>query len=99
MNSHRLINIDQCAVQHPQTIREIETVKKILQDLQIPIYIEKTRKGLVRTIVARIGIQKGELQIVLIITKKELPKKALIIEEIKKRLLEVKSIIQNINGE
>ena len=99
MNSHRLINIDQCAVQHPQTIRATETVKKILQDLQIPIYHEKTRKGLVRTIVARIGIQTGELQIILITTKKELPKKVLIIEEIKKRLPEVKSIIQNINGQ
>lgn len=99
MNSHRLINIDQCAVQHPQTIKATETVKKILQDLQIPIYNEKTRKGLVRTIVARVGIQTGELQIVLITTKKELPKKALIIEEIKKRLPAVKSIIQNINGQ
>lgn len=99
MKSHNLINIDQCAVQHPQTIKATETVKKILQDLQISIYNEKTRKGLVRTIVARVGIQTGELQIVLITTKKELPKKALIIEGIKKRLPEVKSIIQNINGQ
>ena len=48
---------------------------------------------------ARVGIQTGELQIVLITAKKELPQKELIIEEIKKRLPEVKSIMQNINGE
>ncbi|KAB2336126.1 23S rRNA (uracil(1939)-C(5))-methyltransferase RlmD [Cytobacillus depressus] len=99
MNSHRLINIDQCAVQHPQTTKATVTVKRILQDLKIPIYNEKTRKGLIRTIVIRVGIQTGELQIVLITTKKELPKKDLIIQEIKKRLPEVKSIIQNINGQ
>src|SRR5690606_25832069 len=99
MNSHRLINIEQCAVQHPQTNKATETVKKILQDLKITIYNEKTRKGLGRTIVARVGIQTGELQIVLITTKKDLPKKELIIDEIKKRLPEVKSIIQNINGQ
>ena len=99
MNSHRLINIDQCAVQHPQTNKATKTVKRILQDLKIPIYNEKSKKGLVRTIVARVGIQTGELQIVLITTKKELPKKELIIQEIKKRLPEVKSIIQNINGQ
>ncbi|KQL18016.1 23S rRNA (uracil(1939)-C(5))-methyltransferase RlmD [Cytobacillus solani] len=99
MNSHRLINIEQCAVQHPQTNKATKTVKRILQDLKIPIYNEKSKKGLVRTIVARVGIQTGELQIVLITTKKELPKKELIIQEIKKRLPEVKSIIQNINGQ
>jgi len=99
MNSHRLINIEHCAVQHPQTSKATVTVKQILQDLKIPIYNEKSRKGLVRTIVARAGVQTGELQIVLITTKKELPKKDLIIAEIKKRLPEVKSIIQNINGE
>ncbi|MBY0122921.1 23S rRNA (uracil(1939)-C(5))-methyltransferase RlmD [Bacillus sp. S/N-304-OC-R1] len=99
MNSHRLINIEHCAVQHPQTNKATVTVKKILQDLKIPIYNEKNRKGLVRTIVSRVGIQTGELQIVLITTKKELPKKELIIEEIKKRLPEVKSIIQNVNGQ
>lgn len=99
MNSHRLINIEHCAVQHPQTNKATVTVKKILQDLKVPIYNEKTRKGLVRTIVSRVGIQTGELQIVLITTKKDLPKKDLIIEEIKKRLPEVKSIIQNVNGQ
>ena len=99
MNSHQLVNIDQCAVQHPKTNKAVGTVKKILQRLQIPIYNEKSKKGVVRTIVARFGIQTGELQIVLITAKKELPKKEQIVEEIKKRLPEVKSLMQNINGE
>ena len=99
MNSHQLVNIDQCAVQHPKTNKAVGTVKKILQRLQIPIYNEKSKKGVVRTIVARFGIQTGELQIVLITATKELPKKEQIVEEIKKRLPEVKSLMQNINGE
>ncbi|MFJ7724987.1 23S rRNA (uracil(1939)-C(5))-methyltransferase RlmD [Neobacillus sp. NPDC097160] len=99
LNSHQLINIDQCAVQHSQTNEATLKVKRILEDLQIPIYNEKTRKGIVRTIVTRVGVQSGELQIVLITTKKELPKRELIIEEIQKRLPNVKSVVQNINGE
>ncbi|MFK9094008.1 23S rRNA (uracil(1939)-C(5))-methyltransferase RlmD [Bacillus salipaludis] len=99
LNSHQLINIDQCAVQHSQTNEATLKVKRILEDLQIPIYNEKTRKGIVRTIVTRVGVQSGELQIVLITTKKELPKKELIIEEIQKQLPNVKSVVQNINGE
>jgi 23S rRNA (uracil1939-C5)-methyltransferase len=98
MNSHKLINIEQCAVQHPATTKATEVVKAILQKLKIPIYNEKTGKGLVRTIVARTGVQSGELQIVLITTQKELPKKELVLREIKKRLPEVTSIVQNVNG-
>jgi 23S rRNA (uracil1939-C5)-methyltransferase len=99
MNSHQLIDIDHCAVQHSQTTEAVNAVKKILEDLKIPIYNEKSRKGIIRTIVTRVGVQSGELQVVLITTQKELPKKELIIGEIQKRLPNTKSIVQNINGQ
>ncbi|WP_442598096.1 23S rRNA (uracil(1939)-C(5))-methyltransferase RlmD [Neobacillus sp. D3-1R] len=99
LNSHQLINIEQCAVQHPKTNEATGMVKQILQELRIPIYNEKSRKGIVRTIVTRVGIQTGELQVVLITTQKELPKKEAIIQEIQNRLPHVKSIVQNINGQ
>ncbi|MGG1397973.1 23S rRNA (uracil(1939)-C(5))-methyltransferase RlmD [Bacillus salipaludis] len=99
LNSHQLIDIDQCAVQHSQTNEATAQVKQILEDLKIPIYNEKSRKGIIRTIVTRVGVQSGEIQIVLITSQKELPKKELIISEIQKRLPNVKSIVQNINGQ
>ncbi|EKN65423.1 TrmA family RNA methyltransferase [Neobacillus bataviensis LMG 21833] len=99
LNSHQLINIDQCAVQHSQTNEATAKVKRILEELHIPIYNEKTRKGIVRTIVTRVGVQTCELQVVLITSQKELPKKELIIEEIQKQLPNVKSVVQNINGQ
>ncbi|MEH6904366.1 23S rRNA (uracil(1939)-C(5))-methyltransferase RlmD [Neobacillus drentensis] len=99
LNSHQLINIDECAVQHAQTNEATSEVKRILEELKIPIYNEKSRKGIIRTIVTRVGIQTGELQIVLITTQKELPKEDIIIQEIQKRLPNVKSIVQNINGQ
>ncbi|MED3562090.1 23S rRNA (uracil(1939)-C(5))-methyltransferase RlmD [Bacillus xiapuensis] len=99
LNSHQLIDIEQCAVQHSQTNEATARVKRILEDLNIPIYNEKTRKGIVRTIVTRVGVQTGELQVVLITSQKEFPKKELFISEIQKRLPNVKSIVQNINGQ
>jgi 23S rRNA (uracil1939-C5)-methyltransferase len=99
LNSHQLINIDECAVQHAQTNEATAAVKRILEELNIPIYNEKSQKGIIRTIVTRVGIQTGELQIVLITTQKELPKVDTIIQEIQKRLPSVKSIVQNINGQ
>ncbi|WP_042356973.1 23S rRNA (uracil(1939)-C(5))-methyltransferase RlmD [Bacillus rubiinfantis] len=99
LNSHQLINIDNCAVQHVQTNEATATVKQILQELHIPIYDEKTRKGIVRTIVTRVGVETGELQVVLITSQKQLPKQEVLIQEIQKRLPAVKSIVQNINGQ
>ncbi|MED4071719.1 23S rRNA (uracil(1939)-C(5))-methyltransferase RlmD [Priestia endophytica] len=98
-NSHRLININECIVQRPETTKVINNVKQILQDLKISIYDERKRNGLVRTIVTRIGVSTGEVQLVLITSKEEFPKKDLLIQEVKKRLPEVKSIMQNVNGQ
>ncbi|MBA2876487.1 23S rRNA (uracil(1939)-C(5))-methyltransferase RlmD [Thermaerobacillus caldiproteolyticus] len=99
LNSHQLIDISECFIQHQATNRVTNIVKTILQDLRIPIYDERTRTGLVRTIVARVGFHTGDVQLVLITTKREMPRRELFIAEIKRRLPEVKSIVQNINGE
>ncbi|MCH1624228.1 23S rRNA (uracil(1939)-C(5))-methyltransferase RlmD [Fredinandcohnia quinoae] len=99
LNSHKLIDIADCMIQHPATSKVTQIVKTILQDLKISIYNERTRKGLIRTIVTRVGIQTGEVQLVLITGAREIPRKNVLIEEITKRLPEVKSIIQNINGQ
>ncbi len=98
LNSHHLIDISDCMVQHQATNKVTQVVKTILQDLNISIYNEKSRKGIIRTIVTRVGVETGEVQLVLITAKSELPRKEQFITEIKKRLPEVKSIVQNING-
>ena len=98
LNSHQLVDISECAIQHPATNKVTQTMKAILQDLKIPIYHEKKHKGVVRTIVTRVGFSTGDVQLVLITATKDLPKKELIIDEIKRRLPEVKSVLQNING-
>ncbi|WP_017436587.1 23S rRNA (uracil(1939)-C(5))-methyltransferase RlmD [Saccharococcus caldoxylosilyticus] len=98
LNSHQLIDISECLIQHPATNRVTNIVKMILQDLRIPIYNERTQTGVVRTIVARVGFHTGDVQLVLITATKDIPRKQLLVDEIKRRLPEVKSIVQNING-
>lgn len=97
MNSHRLIDLDQCMVQHPETVRITNAVKGILQDLNIPIYHEKKKGGIVRTIVVRTGFETGETQLVLVTAQEKIPRKELLLSEIKKRLPDLKSIVQNVN--
>ncbi|MFK2826160.1 23S rRNA (uracil(1939)-C(5))-methyltransferase RlmD [Bacillus sp. B190/17] len=97
LNSHKLIDIPDCAVQQPVLNDVLNTVKQILKDFNISIYDEKKNKGIVKTIVTRIGVATGEIQLVIVTATNELPKKQLIVEEVQKRLPNVKSIIHNIN--
>ncbi|WP_065411637.1 23S rRNA (uracil(1939)-C(5))-methyltransferase RlmD [Pseudobacillus wudalianchiensis] len=97
LNSHKLIDIPDCIVQQPALNEVLNKVKLILQDFHIPIYDEKKNKGVVKTIVTRVGIATGDIQVVIVTATHELPKKELIAEEIQKRLPNVKSIIHNIN--
>ncbi|WP_283153078.1 23S rRNA (uracil(1939)-C(5))-methyltransferase RlmD [Guptibacillus hwajinpoensis] len=97
--SHELVELTNCLVQHPETNRVTRQVVKILEDLNISIYNEKKRKGLVRTIVTRVGFETGQIQLVLVTSEENIPRKELLIKEVKKRLPEVKSVIQNVNGQ
>jgi 23S rRNA (uracil-5-)-methyltransferase RumA len=95
--SHKLIDLSDCMVQHPATNHVTDVVKSILEDLNVPIYNERKRTGVIRTVVTRVGFKTGEIQLVLVTAQKEIPKKEQLLEEIKRRLPEVTSVIQNVN--
>ncbi|PLS14741.1 23S rRNA (uracil(1939)-C(5))-methyltransferase RlmD [Bacillus sp. M6-12] len=97
LNSHNLIDIPNCAVQHASSNRVTTVVKKILKDLSISIYNEKKKKGAVRTVITRVGFQTGEVQVVIVTLTEELPKKEKLVQAIKEQLPEVKSLVQNVN--
>lgn len=95
--SNKLLNINDCLVQHPITSKVTVATRKILQKLNITIYDGRTLDGLVRTIVVRTGIHTGETQVVLVTTRKEIPHLAELITRIKKIDPSIVSIAQNIN--
>lgn len=97
--SHQLLDIDECIVQHPDTTVITNAVKRILEDLKMPIYDGKTMKGIIRTIVVRTGVQTGEIQLVLVTTRAKLPHKELLLEKLQKIDTNLVSIVQNINKE
>ncbi|WP_442857076.1 23S rRNA (uracil(1939)-C(5))-methyltransferase RlmD [Bacillus sp. FJAT-45037] len=98
MNSHKLIDLSACMVQHKATNRVTRVMKQILGDLNISIYDERKHQGLIRTIVTRVGFQTGQVQVVLVTNEESIPRQDVLLDEIKKRLPEVNSVMQNING-
>jgi len=98
MGSHNLIDLSECAVQHPKANEIVQKTKQILQKLQIPIYNERKRSGVIRTVVTRVGFETGQLQLVLVTNQRQIPKLNELIMEIRYELPDVKSIVQNINS-
>ncbi|WP_227396947.1 23S rRNA (uracil(1939)-C(5))-methyltransferase RlmD [Jeotgalibacillus aurantiacus] len=97
MNSHQLVDIKECIVQRKETNKATQVVRKQLEKLEIPIYNERTKNGVVRTIVTRVGVETGEVQIVLVTATDDLPNKEKLIRNLETKMPEVKSIMQNVN--
>ncbi|MGG5331963.1 23S rRNA (uracil(1939)-C(5))-methyltransferase RlmD [Enterococcus sp. AZ163] len=95
-NSHHLVPITDCLVQQPTTQQVMNTAVQLLTKYSIPIYNEKKNSGILRTLMARIGIETGEVQLVLISKTKKIPQVNAFIRELNQRCTEVVSVMQNI---
>ncbi len=95
--SHRIIDMDECLIQHQENDEVVSHVKEIVKKYGIRGYDEDKHLGTLRHVVARYGKQTGDIMVVLVTRGKELPNKKNIIEDIKQAIPKVKSIVQNVN--
>ncbi|MDY7221181.1 23S rRNA (uracil(1939)-C(5))-methyltransferase RlmD [Halalkalibacterium halodurans] len=95
--SHRIIDMDECLIQHEENDKVIRQVKELACELGIRGYDEEKHRGTLRHVVARYGKSTGEIMVVLITRGEELPHKKTLIERIHTAIPHVKSIVQNVN--
>ena len=97
-DSHQLVPIDNCLVQQPATTKVMNTLVDLLNDFQLPIYDERKNSGIFRTLMVRVGIQTGEVQVVFITQSQKFPQKEKMVRAINEQLPEVVSIMQNVQN-
>ncbi|MFF2530882.1 23S rRNA (uracil(1939)-C(5))-methyltransferase RlmD [Brevibacillus sp. NPDC058079] len=95
--SHKLVNLEDCQVQHEATTKIVQAAKQIIEELGIPIYDEKKHTGVIRTIVARVAFATGETQLTLVTATPEIPRVKELLLELRTRLPELVGIAQNVN--
>lgn len=95
--TRKLVDISGCPIQHPEINKTIRTVREILERLNIPAYHERTRRGVIRTIVARISFATDEVQLTLVTAGDELPQRDRLVTAIRQELPKVTSVAQNVN--
>ncbi|WP_219835352.1 23S rRNA (uracil(1939)-C(5))-methyltransferase RlmD [Paenibacillus sp. R14(2021)] len=95
--SHRIIDMDECLIQHNSNDEIVARVKAIGRELGITAYNEETGQGLLRHVMARVGFVTGEAMIVLITNGARIPHVEQWIARIRETIPGVTSIVQNVN--
>ncbi|PZD73756.1 23S rRNA (uracil-C(5))-methyltransferase RlmCD [Acaryochloris thomasi RCC1774] len=71
--SHRLVNLNQCPVQDPHLDPLLAAIKQDIQDLEWPVYNEKTHEGIIRHLSMRVGRRTEEILITLVVCNDDIP--------------------------
>ncbi len=96
-NTHDIVPIDTCYVQDKINDDVIEIVKSYITKYSVSLYDEKTHKGNLRQVITKIGYNTNQIMIILVTAKKELPHQKEIIEMLRDRLPNIRTVVQNIN--
>lgn len=95
--SHRLIETEDCAVQHPEVNRTLDVARRVVEELDIPVYDERKHSGSLRHLVARIGLRTEEVQLVLVSRTSTLPREESLVKRLRENLPRLASIVLNVN--
>lgn len=96
--SHRVIPCGDCLLQPELFTKITNDICKYIDEKHLPIYDEKSGKGLIRHIYLRQGFHSGEVMVCLIVTRadKKLFKK--LSDRLCGKYPEIKSIVLNVNS-
>ena len=95
--THEIIPIKKCFIQNEKSEELSKFVFNWIIKNNISIYDEKTRNGLVRHIVTKIGIKTNEIMCIIVINGDKIPKENELVKEILSNFPSVKTIVKNIN--
>ena len=95
--THEIIPIEKCLIQNKESQKVAKFVLELIKENNISVYNEKTRKGLIRHIVTKIGIKTNELMLILVINGKEFLNENKLVKEVLEKFPNVKTIVKNIN--
>lgn len=101
--THTVIETKECMIQNELIQNIVYDVFLFIKKNNIKVYSEKTRKGTIRHVVIRIGVKTEEVMVTLVVNEDKEDKNYIkcenkLIDYIKNKYKEVKTIIKNINN-
>ena len=95
--SHDIINMEHCYIQSKLGDKIIHILKEWMKENKIKSYDEKTHSGIIRHIMLREGFRTKEVMVVIVTNGAKLPNAKSLVQKLRENILNLKSVIQNIN--
>jgi 23S rRNA (uracil1939-C5)-methyltransferase len=95
--SHEIISMDHCYIQSKIGDKVVKILKEWMKEHKVTPYDEKNNSGMVRHIMIREGFKTKEVMVVVVTNGEKLPNVKPLIKSLRAEILNIKSIIQNIN--
>ena len=71
--SHRIVEVENCNIQHPAHVQVLKIVKKFMRRNKITAYDETTHRGLMRFVMVRTSLSSNEVMVVLTVNGNGIP--------------------------
>lgn len=95
--THDLVDLPECSVQYPATMKVMRKIVEFIQELEIPVFDESNNSGIIKTVIVRAALNTDDVQVVFVTNTPKFVKKGFMLKKIMMELPEVTSVMQNIN--
>ena len=96
--THEIIPVENCMIQNQDAEKVAKDVFRFIKENDISIYDEISRKGSIRHIIVKIGLKTEEIMCIIVSNNERIEKEDELVETIKSKFPQVKTIIKNINN-
>lgn len=96
--THDIININHCKIQTKISEEIAQYIIEFIKENDIKVYDEKNNKGVFRHIIVKVGMTTDEVMCVLVTNEEKIRKEKELIQGLKERFPEIKTIVKNINN-
>lgn len=94
--SHRIVDTQQCFLQHEMSDKIIEIIRAFVEQYAISVYDEQNHRGLLRHILIKVGFSTGQVMVCFVINGEELPHCDVIVEQLQ-QIKGMTSVVLNVN--
>ena len=96
-HSHRLVQVDNCLIEHEKADEIILTIRSLLKDFKIKTYDERTDLGLLKHVMVRVSHATGQIMVILVLRSPILPSKNNFVKALVKKHSEITTVVLNVN--
>jgi len=96
--THDIINTNNCKIQTKISEEIAQYIITFIKENNIQIYNEKNNTGVFRHIIVKVGMATKQIMCILVVNEENVKKEKELIQRLKEKFSEIKTIVKNINN-